>query len=80
MNTYLVAFPNFSHTHVEHGASAIDIAKQYRDYFPKESSEYLAFQSLIDQIERALIRKILVNSKDLQLVNQYLFIITLLDY
>lgn len=54
MNTYLVAFPNFSYTHVEHGASAIDIAKQYRDYFPKESNEYLAFQSLIDQIERAI--------------------------
>ena len=51
INTYLVAFPNFSHTHVQHGTSAVDIAKQYRDYFPKESYEYLTFQSLIDQIE-----------------------------
>lgn len=54
MNTYLIAFPNFSHTHIQHGESAVDIAKQYRDYFPKESYEHLAFQSLIDQIERAI--------------------------
>lgn len=79
MNTYLIAFPNFSHTHIQHGATAVDIAKQYRDYFLLESNEYLAFQSLIDQIERRRITKILVNLKDLLLVNQYLFITTVLD-
>lgn len=78
MNTYLVAFPNFSHTHIQHGASAVDIAKQYRDYFPKESTEYLAFQSLIDRIERAIAA--VLNLKNLLLVNQYLFIIILQDY
>lgn len=52
-NTHLVAFPTFSHTHVQHGSTAIDIAKQYRDYFPKESDEYIAFQTLIDRVERA---------------------------
>ena len=54
MNTHLVAFPNFSHTHIEHGSTALDIAKEYRDYFPKESNEFLAFQSLIDRIQRAI--------------------------
>ena len=54
MNTYLIAFPNFSHTHIQYGESAVDIAKQYRDYFPKESYEHLTFQSLIDLIERAI--------------------------
>ena len=74
INTYLVAFPNFSHTHVQHGTSAVDIAKQYRDYFPKESYEYLTFQSLIS------FHFISFHLKDLQLVSQYLFIIILQDY
>lgn len=54
MNTHLIAFPNFSYIHIQHGESAVEIAKQYRDFFPKESYEHLAFQSLIDQIERAI--------------------------
>ena len=54
MNTYLVAYPNFSHMHMEYASIALDISKEYQDYFPKKSKEFLAFQWLIDRIERAI--------------------------
>lgn len=54
MNTYLVAYPYFSHMLMKYASIALDISKEYQDYFPKKSKVFLAFQWLIDRIERAI--------------------------
>jgi len=78
MNTYLVAFPNFSYIHIEHGASPNSI----EIIFLKKVMSILLFSLLLIKLNELLllITNIQVNSKDLQLVNQYLFRIILPDY